>query len=66
MSDSYMTKRYTVTALGDGYEVTDLRGKRLRWVDTFSSACEIADLYQADDDHDAAHERWDVEHGGDQ
>jgi hypothetical protein len=58
---AYQTRSYNVTRerAGDGtlYVVTNLSGKVLRGPMALSAAREVADLYQGDDDTDAAQER---------
>jgi hypothetical protein len=65
MNRTYQTARYEVRNIEEtkDWAVTDLRGKCLRSCPTFESACELADLYQADDDYEEARERWDSERG---
>lgn len=67
----YQTNRYSVTRepAGDGtlYVVTNLAGKVVsRHPMAYTAACQLADLYQGDDDAEAAEERLCARMDGDQ
>ncbi len=63
MTPLYQTRRYSVH-LGDGvFRIEDLYGKTVNTRLSFQGACELADLYQGDDDAEYEREAWEAERG---
>ncbi len=64
MMPEYRTRNYDVYQNGDGtYTVMNLYGRDYGHRLSFAEACEVADLYQGDDDHERAEEDWNERHG---
>jgi len=62
-SNHYQTARYDVVPEGGAFAVRNLHGRVYRGGMTFVEACALADLYQDEDDHEAAIARFDDEQG---
>lgn len=62
---AYQTMRYDVFMKEGSFGVRNLYGRVYRTGLTFGEACLLADLYQDEDDSEAAREAFDDEHFGD-